>query len=390
MGDSALLSLDEIWEELPVFYTAAIKPNGPSYHFKSGPGMGKTSLLNRFPERMEMVDPSNKYAMSYLNGASITVPWLAGFMQLVSALHDGTLASNGHNEQLMKSVFSLPFWWFLKNGNPISAYNGGFVFIDEYDKMDLDCKKIAADMRLNRCVANHYLPEDWVVFTAGNRPGIDRSGSTKEFAFERNRRQDVEVRPDAHGWSEHMRKHSNMLPETIEFGVNHSDLLYQKMPDKDGEAWCTPRSLDQADMYVRSHMEVWGKTKIPLDPKVQGVVTGGIGREAAEQLFVDYKMGQELPEYLDAVADPDNIEIPDSMDRLRLFSYKMADAAQPKDAGALVRLMKRMPNEFQVMLMKMAMDRNKMIMVRPEMRDWARTHMHLVAVVDNFAQRHAS
>ena len=390
------LTLGEIYHRIPAWYTASIMPGGPSYHLEGPPGCGKTELFKRFDERMLEIDPHNTYAMGYLNGASLTESRLMGFMQLISAinksdtLQSSGIESNTHTEQLMRSVFSLPFWWFLQNGRPISDYSGGIIFIDEYDKMDLEVKKMAADMRLNKCIANHYLPEDWPVWSAGNRAGIDRSGSTKEFAFERNRRIDVSVRPSALEWGEHMRRKTECLTEIIDFGENNSELLYQPVPTTNAP-FCSPRSLAQADMHIRAHMKVFGLTKIPTnDLALQTEIAGGISKEVAEHLWVHLIMGTELPDYKQVIDTPESIEIPTQTDQLRLLALKIADGTQPKDAPQLIKFINRLPQEFQIMLVKMAADRNKFVLVQPAMREWSRKNMHVIAMIDDFARRHTT
>ena len=121
----------------------------------------------------------------------------------------------------------------------------------------------------------------------------------------------------------------------------------------------------------------------------QEEVSGGIGKEAAEQLFLHIRLGQELPSYEQVIATPESINIPDPPDQMRLFVYKIADRAKPQDAGAVVKWLNRFPNEFQVMFARMCGRRNPLIIAQPAFRDWCRNNAALVALIDQFQQRQA-
>ena len=73
------------------------------------------------------------------------------------------------------SEFSLPFWWFTKEGRPLTDYDGGVLFFDEIDKAPLDVKKIAGALMWNGRCGPHYLPPGWIALGCGQSAG-GRSG----------------------------------------------------------------------------------------------------------------------------------------------------------------------------------------------------------------------
>ena len=310
------MTLNEIEERIPAWYIASREDDGPAFHIESAPGRGKTSVMKKFPQIMHKVDPEGNYGFVYINGLTITLPWLCGFMQM-----------NVH-ETLKQSVshFSLPYWWFTREGKSLPEYDGGLIFIDEEDKMPPEERKLTRDMKLLKRVGTHWLPEGWVVWSAGNR-AKDRSGSTKTFDFIINSQILVEVRDSTEAWVDWARS-NKVLPEIISFGETYPHILFMDAPSVQGP-YATPRSIAQADIFLRSCMQAYSMSKIPLDVTTQSEVAGGIGKEAAEQLFLHIRMGQELPSYHDCVTNPKNITIPDEPDKLRLFAYKLADWAEP-------------------------------------------------------------
>jgi len=369
------MTLSEIAAEIPVWYSASVEDDGPAFHIESDAGRGKTSIMKQFPSIMKQVDPEGDYGFVYINGLTVTLPWLCGFMQM-----------NVH-EELKKSVshFSLPYWWFTKEGRPIDSYSGGMIFIDEEDKMQPEERKLTRDMKLLKRVGTHWLPEGWVVWSAGNPLG-SRNGGTKTFDFIINSQMLIPVRDSTEDWVEWAKK-NKVLPEIIDFGETHPHILFMKAPEVQGP-YCTPRSLAQADTFLRAKMAVYSKSKIPLDVTTQGTVSGGIGKENAEALFLHIRMGQELPSYADSVAHPHTIKIPDEPDKLRLFAYKLADWAKPQDSVALGTLMGRMPSEFQFMMVKMIRDRNARVLIMPEFRAWCKSNAQLIAIIEGYERDH--
>lgn len=372
------MTLEEVEARMPAWYMSSVQDGGPSYHIESAPGRGKTATFKRFPEIMSRIDPEGNYGFVLIPGESCTLSELCGFQQLLNATH---------KDQLLRSVFSLPHWWFTRTGEALGEFDGVMVFVDEYDKMDHEPKKMVAAMRLDKRIANHWLPQGTVVWTAGNRKN-DRSGYTKDYDFAINRTIKIEVRDSSESWVKWCHANS-VLPEIIAFGETFPHILFMDAPTIQGP-WCTPRSLVQVDTHLRSLMKTYKLKKIPLDMLAQTEVAGGIGKEAAEQLFLHIRLGQELPSYEDVVATPESIKIPNQPDQMRLFVYKIADKAKPQHAEAIGKWLVRFPNEFQIMFARMVGRRNPLVIAQPSFREWFRQNAALIALIDQFQQRQAA
>src|SRR5208282_977991 len=238
------MTLNEIMTRMPAWYLASAQEDGPSFHVESDPGRGKTSVMKQFPSIMRQADPNSNYGFVYINGLTITLPWLCGFMEM-----------NVHAEMQRKvSNFSLPYWWFTREGRSIDSYTGGLIFIDEEDKMAPEERKLTRDMKLLKRVGTHWLPEGWVVWSAGNKRN-NRNGGTKTFDFIINSQILIDVRDSTEDWVAWAEAHS-VLPEVITFGREFTQLLFSPPPETQGP-YMTPRSLAQADIFLRSCMEAY-------------------------------------------------------------------------------------------------------------------------------------
>ena len=365
------MTIDEIIERFPAWYMASCEDGGPSVHVEGPAGRGKSSAFKRFPKRMKQVDATGDYGFTWINGLTITLPRLCGYMEL-----------NVHAELKRKvTSFSLPDWWFTEEGRPLESYSGGVILIEEEDKMPQEERKLTRDMKLEKKVGVHRLPENWVVWSTGNPLGT-RNGGTKTFDYIVNSQMLVQVRDSTESWANWARG-DKVLSEVIDFGENFSHILFMPPPAVQGP-YCTPRSLHQTDIYLRSCMSVYSLKKIPLDVTTQGECAGMIGKEAAEALFLHIRMAQELPDYSECIANPATVRIPSEPDKMRLFAYKLADYAKPKDAREIEIIMGRMPSEFQFMFVKMVRSRNSRMLIEPEFRAWGKRNAQLVAIIEGF------
>jgi energy-coupling factor transporter ATP-binding protein EcfA2 len=369
------MTIDEMIARVPAWYMSSCERGGPSFHVTGPAGRGKSTLFEQFPQIMKSVDPTGDYGFVGINGLTITLPWLCGFMEM------------NVNESVGKkaSSFSLPYWWFTKEGRPIDSYSGGLIFIDEEDKMQPEERKLTRDMKLAKRAGVHFLPDNWVVWSAGNPVG-SRNGGTKTFDFIINSQVMIEVRDNTESWVKWAEK-AGLLAEVITFAENNPQILFMDPPTIQGP-YCTPRSLHQADIHLRSCMTTYGLSKIPLDVVTQGEIAGLIGKGEAEALFQHFRMALELPSYAECVAFPVTVKIPMEPDKLRLFTYKVADYAHPKDAPSIGILMERLPQEFQFMFVKMVRQRNARMLIEPEFRQWCKKNAGLIALIEGYERDH--
>jgi hypothetical protein len=278
--------------------------------------------------------------------------------------------------------FTLPYWWKTVDGRNIDEYDGIIILVDEADKLGMDEKKLVGEAALSKRLGNHDFPAGTVVMFAGNRFGIDRSGSTKELDHLINRRIKIEITDDVESWVEWALA-EKLLPETIQFGEENPQLLFEPKPD-DQRPWCTPRSLHQIDIHLQSLMRSFDTDGIPTDPLTQEEVKGGIGAPACAQLMKTIRLGQELSSYEDVIANPTKVTLPSKPDAMRLMSYKIASRVGVEDAKQALTYMARMPVEHAVMFVRMSIQRNYQLAFEPHFAQWCGRNTALIAVLNKY------
>ena len=365
------MKLSQLEARLPAMYYSSLEDGGPAYIFESAPGRGKTSVITRFPKIMKRIDPTGTYGLVVVNGASFTLMAALGFM-IWETLPNGRTISKFTDPQHMITL----------EGKHMSEYTGGILFIDEADKLGMDEKKIVGEAALSKVLGTHRLPPGWIVMFAANRSG-DRSGSTRDLDHLINRRIRVEIKDDVESWGVWARGEKTILPEVIEFAEENPQLLFEPQP-ADQRPWCTPRSTHQASIHLRSLMVSFGTDKIPTDPLTIEEIEGGIGKPAAAQLFKTIRLGQEVADYEEVVANPLKLPLPTRPDAMRLMSYKLASRISVKDAKQVLSYVSRMPMEHQAMMVRMATQRNYELAFNPTFGAWCSKNLELVSILSKY------
>ena len=368
--------LSDIEIRIPAMYLAACADGGAVPYFTGQVGVGKTSIVKKFPKLMKRVDPEGNYGLVILNGATLNVATLGGFLQF-GPEYKGSPTSK----------FSLPYWMFTKEGKHLSEYDGGIIFVDEADKMMPDEGKTVGEAALSKVWFTHHLPPGWVVFFAGNRM-TDRAGSHKAFDHLINRRREIPIRTDTESWVA-WAESEGLLPEVITFGKDHPTLLFMEKPDIQGP-WCTPRSLHQAEIHLRALMECFALDRIPTDPLTEEEIAGGIGSAAAAALIQTIREGQELPSYPSIVANPTGMAVPNSPSLKRLLAYKLADSLKDKDMKPILAYMSRFETEFQVIFARFAINKDFERVFQDDMGAWCDKHASLIAIVQKYKNEKAA
>lgn len=350
--------------------STAIYQSGKSVYLRSLPGRGKTSTI-------EAVVPAiGKNLGKNLGFITVSGP----------NLQPGDTVGFGiprHNpDATADMVFTRPFFWVTPEGKYLEEYDGGVLFIDEADKMDVDLKKVVGEMALSGRCGPHVLPPGWVVWMAGNRVG-DRSGSTKELDHLINRRFEIDVEDDVQGWEEWAIK-SGVHHSIVAFAVSNPQIVWaDTLPEKQGP-FCTPRSLVSTAQLLATLGGIGpdGTAVLPTDADAVEIAAAGIGQAAAAQMFATIRLEQELPSMEAIVKAPEKTPIPGAPDAQMLVCYKLASLATDKTLAPIITYVERMPADFAVTFAKSLGLRNPMFIASKPMLSWVQRNsaiMNLMA-----------
>lgn len=339
--------------------------SGKCVYLKSGPGRGKTTTV------LASVD---HIATSL--GKNLGVVTVSGPL-LTPADAVGYLVPVKHDDGRVESQYTDPFWWRTEEGKRLEEYDGGVIFVDEADKMDVDVKKVIGEMALSGRCGPHKLPKGWVVWMAGNRAG-DRSGSTKELDHLINRRFEIDVTDDLEGWKDWAVKHG-VHYTIIAFAENNAHIVFPAELPKEQGPFCTPRSLVATAELLATFAGSNGE--LPVDDDAVEMAAAGIGNAAAAQLFATIKLDNELPKIEAILGNPSAAKLPSAPDAQMLTCYKLAQLADDKTLDPFITYIERLPADFSVTFAKSLCTRNPMFAAKPPMLAWSKRNSGIMAMM---------
>jgi len=343
--------------------------SGKCIYLTSAPGRGKTTTILAAVPKIAS-DLGKNMGVVVISGPLLTPADAVGYLVPVK-MDDGTV----------ESKYTTPFWFRTDEGKALSEYDGGIIFVDEADKMDMDVKKIVGEMALSGRCGPHHIPKGWVVWMAGNRAG-DRSGSTKELDHLINRRFEVPVTDDLAGWEKWALK-NGVHHSIIAFAMQNANIVFpDALPDKQGP-FCTPRSLVATGELLAYLAGSDGTTVVdlPTDTDAIEIASGGIGQAAAAQLFATLRLEADLPKTEDIIADPMKAKLPAKIDAQMLVAYKLSHMVTYPTLGPIIKYVQRLPADLQVTFVKSLCVRDPMAVSKPELLAWIKANSAIMAVI---------
>lgn len=331
------------------FFLAQKKGIYISTMFVSGPGLGKSSIVEQACEELssQLGEP---VGFKPFHLTTVEPPDVRGF-GLPDKAADGT--------RIM--TFTLPPW-AVRAGEP----RYGILFLDELGQASHDVQKPAAELLLHRRVGSYQLPPGWIVVAASNRES-DRSGVQRELAFITNRRMMINIQPDIDSWASWAEK-NGVHPMAIAFAkFKPGMVMADKLPEKPGP-FCTPRSLVMASQLIDE-----------LEETTFIEAAGGlIGEHAAGEFIAFLRVASKLPKFEDIVANPSKAPVPDKPDASFAAMQMIAHRVDDKTAAACFTYLKRMPREFQVAGLKSTFNRVPELIKSKDFGAWLRENKDLV------------
>lgn len=348
---------------------------GVAVCLEGAPGLGKTSVVMDVP-RMLSQRFGGRYGVSVVNGANLEVEFTMGFMVPV------------HKEHHSETRFSRPWFWETDEGEPLEAYDGGILFVDEADKPPVEVKKILGEACLSGKIGAHRLPgfprpgtssnKGWRVWFAGNRPE-DRSGSTKTLDHLINRIRPIKVDPDLESWNDWADRHG-VLPVFKGFANTNAEIVFSgKVPEVQGP-WCTPRSLVQCNDYIKTLVGDDGD--IPTDATTLEEMAAFIGANECRQLLNTIKLQQSMPRFADIVKNPMGVKAPESPDAVMLVCYDLAHRVDKDTAEPVIKYVQRFPKEYSPLFARAACKRAPALSATPPFVKWCRENSSLMATIN--------
>lgn len=166
-----------------------------------------------------------------------------------------------------------------------SKYPVVFLFLDEMNSAAPSVQAAAYQLVLDRGVGTYKLPENCVIFAAGNRDS-DRGVTYRQPAPLANRFVHVELRVDADSWSR-WAMDNQIHPDVVSFIEFSKNSLFDFDPKSSSRSFATPRSWEFVSEFLKDPQ---------LDESViADLIAGTVGEGMALKFLAHRKNSSNLP-----------------------------------------------------------------------------------------------
>lgn len=259
----------------------------------------------------------------------------------------------------------LPFGDLLRL---IKADKPTVFFLDDLGQAPMSVQSSVMQLILARRINGHKVSEQ-VVFLAATNRRQDKAGVMGILEPVKSRfAAIVELEVDVDDWVDWAYK-EDMPPELIAFIRYRPNLLHDFKPTADIVNTPSPRTV----AYVGNMM------KAGMPKGLEYELTGGAAGEGFAAEFIGFlNIYKELPDIPTLIQNPEQAPVPTEPSLLFAICGALVHKAERKNFANILRYANRIPAEFQVLLMKDAIKRNKALSSTPEFSAWAVKHADLV------------
>lgn len=239
------------------------------------------------------------------------------------------------------------------------GYSGWLLFLDEFPSAPLAVQASAYRLVLDRMIGEHPIHKRCAMVCAGNLEtdgGIVNRISTPM----QSRLIHLELEVDVRAWLDWAAA-ASLDHRVISYVEGHPDHLHQFDPNHNDKTFACPRTWHFAAKLVAN------KAPTPLLQKLLvGTLSAGIGHE-----FYSYlNYCAEMPSLDDILKRPDDITIPDEPAMLYATSHMAAAYLNETNADRLMRYIDRLPLDFGVSALRVALKRNEALLKIDVIRNW--------------------
>lgn len=241
----------------------------------------------------------------------------------------------------------------------------GILFIDELPQATPAQQAAFSQLILDRRIGTYTLPEGWYVVAAGNRD-TDRAATNRMPSHIANRFTHIDFEVDAQDWYDW----------AYAAGVNPMVIAFLQFKP----AWL--HKFD-AKQRVNPTCRTWQFVSDDLneecaDADLLEVVSGTVGQPAAIEFVGFVRVFRELPDFDTIKKRPEVCKVPDDASVKYAIATMLAALTQPDDMKHVMKYVKRLPSEFQILATQEMTRQNKALAETSSYITWAAENKDLL------------
>ena len=243
----------------------------------------------------------------------------------------------------------------------------GLFMIDELPTAPPATQNAFLQLLLTRQVGNYKMPDGWSCLAAGNRL-TDGASVYQMPSPVRNRLMHYELEPSLDAWCEWALK-NEVNTTLVSFMRYRPNLLYSFKADE--YAFPTPRSWSFVDKRLRL-------TKNIDDSRLFFGIAGAVGTGPAGEFLAFAKIADKLPNIDNLIANPSSYMPSEDPAVLYALTGAVASRAEESKLENIMKLGKKIPTEFQVVLVKSILAIDRALFNQPTIQTWISDNSEVV------------
>jgi MoxR-like ATPase len=236
----------------------------------------------------------------------------------------------------------------------------GILFLDELSSAPPAVQAIAYQLVLDRAQGEYTLPDGWMVICAGNRQS-DRGVTFQIAAPLKNRMTTLEVDTVLEDFLDYGSQ-NGLDPRVMAFVSDRADLLHKYTKEEYGKQFPSPRGW----FAVSDSLQL----AFDADTRVE-LMKGDVGHEAAVAFEQFLRVWETMPSINKILTEPDEVEVPNELSVRYCVAMGLSARLDKKNFNNAWKYIKRLPNEFQTLIVKLAFQRDNTLIQATGFAEWA-------------------
>lgn len=255
--------------------------------------------------------------------------------------------------------------WFPAKGSRYDDGRGGVLCFDDRNQAGADMQKVLANIQEARNLHGVPMADGWSVVSTGNRQQ-DRAGANRVLSHLADRETALEFDTHLDDWSSWALTHG-VKPEVVAFIRFRPGLLHDFDPSRNKNS--TPRG------WTKGVSAVLGA--VPAEAEFD-CFKGAVGEGAAAEFVGFLKIYRKLPNPDAILLNPDSADVPSDPATLYALSGAIASRISQANIDRATTYLKRIPAEFSVLAMSMAVRRDPTVTSTKGFIDWSVRHQSVL------------
>lgn len=332
----------------------AIKNNEPVFIWGK-PGIGKSAIMKQLTKRT--------LSRSIMDLFGVTKKTMR-LVDIRLSQYDSVDLRGIPDVQNGRTVWNVPSTMPFEGNDAFPDDELIVLFFDEMNAATPAVSAVAYQIIHDRACGEHNIKRNVVIVGAGNREG-DKGVVNRMPLPLANRMTHIEAEVSVDSWSL-WAQNNDIPPEGIAFiNFRKIDVLNTFDPSKPEKAFATPRTWEKALKYYRSD--------IPMHLK-QAAMAGAVGDGPAAEFWGFVDVWSKMISLDKIEKNPDTVDVPTDAAMRYAMTMAISGSLTAKNIAAFYVYLKRMPAEFPVLAMQMAMKRDDKLFATPTFVSFAKDY----------------